>query len=198
MTDNWDDHASGWDQDEGPRSYADQAFASLIGHVDVRHIAWKNKRILDFGCGTGLLAEKLAPLAREVLAVDISQNMIDVLRGKQIANVTSICADIDDISVQASANWLTDFDLIVASSVCCFLPNYESTLETLSRSLAPAGRFVQWDWLASDDDDFGLTMDRVSNAIGKTGLECVHVGKAFTFTTEDHEMPVLIGVGSAT
>lgn len=198
MTENWDEHAKNWDQDEDARSYADCAFASLIKHVDVQNFEWKKKRILDFGCGTGLLTEKLAPFAKEVIAVDISPKMIEVLRSKQIGNVTSICANIDDDSVQASADWLVDFDLIVASSVCSFLPDYESTIETLSKVLVSNGHFVQWDWLASGDEEFGLTLDRVSNAIGISSLECVHIGKAFTFTTEDQEMPVLIGVGSLT
>ena len=67
---------------------------SLIRHVNVDDNEWKSKRILDFGCGTGLLTEKLAPLVREVIAVDTSPNMIDVLRRKEIGNVTTICTDI--------------------------------------------------------------------------------------------------------
>ena len=197
MSENWDEHAKTWDRDEPVRFYADQAFASLIEHVDVRDNQWKNKRILDFGCGTGLLAEKLAPLVGEVIAADTSQNMIDVLRRKEIGNVTAICTDIIDDGAHRSETWFSDFDLIVASSVCSFLPNYEVAVEVLSQSLSPTGYFVQWDWLSTNNDDFGLTMDRVSNALSGAGLRCIHVDTAFALTFDDEEMPVLMGVASA-
>ncbi len=111
MSENWDKHARNWDRDERVRFFADQAFVSLIKHVNIHDSVWKRKRILDFGCGTGLLTEKLAPLVREVIAVDTSPNMIDVLRRKEIGNVTAICADIDDYAVHSSAPWISELDL---------------------------------------------------------------------------------------
>lgn len=197
MSENWDEHARNWDRDEQVRSYADQAFLSLIKHVNVRDNEWKSNRILDFGCGTGLFAEKLAPLVKEVVAVDTSPTMIEVLRRKEIGNVTAICAEIIDHSAHSSAPWASEFDLIVASSVCGFLPNYELAIRVLSKTLRAHGYFVQWDWLSSRDDDFGLTMDRVSNAFSNAGLECVHVDEAFAVTFDDEEMPVLMGVAFA-
>ena len=115
MSDSWDDYASDWDQNADARSFADLVFRSLIEHVDVRRLAWRRRRILDFGCGTGLLTEKLAPLAREVIAIDTSPAMVDVLQQKDIGNVSPICADIDDPAVHSSSPWFGEFDLIVAS-----------------------------------------------------------------------------------
>lgn len=194
MSENWDEHAENWDRDERVRFYADQAFASLIEFVAVHDNEWKSKRVLDFGCGTGLLTEKLAPLVGEVIAVDTSPNMIEVLREKKIGNVTAIRANIDD---QTIAPWFSSFDLIVTSSVCGFLPNYEATIGVLSQTLGTPGYFVQWDWLSSGDEEFGLTVDRVSNAFRGANLKCVHVDCAFTVAFEDEKMPVLIGVASA-
>lgn len=197
MSESWDERAKNWDRDERVQHYAEHAFVSLIKYVNVRSNEWKGKRILDFGCGTGLLTEKLALLAGEVIAVDTSPNMIDVLRGKELGNVTAICVDIDDHAVRSSAPWFSEFDLIVASSVCGFLPNYELTISVLSQALSASGHFVQWDWLSSGDDESGLTVDRVSNALSIPGLRYVHVGRAFTVTFDDEQMPVLIGVASA-
>lgn len=197
MSERWDEHAKNWDQDERVRHYAEQAFASLIKQVNVRSNEWKNKRVLDFGCGTGLLTEKLAPLTGEVIAVDTSPTMIDVLRGKKLRNVTAICADIDDHAVRSSAPWFSEFDLIVASSVCGFLPDYERTIGVLSQALSASGYFVQWDWLSSGEDESGLTMDRVSNALDIPDLRCIHVGRAFTVTFDGEQMPVLMGVAAA-
>lgn len=198
MPENWDEHAKTWDRDEPVRFYADQAFASLIEQVNLRDNRWKSKRVLDFGCGTGLLSEKLAPLVNTVFATDPSPNMIEVLRRKEIANVTAIYADIIDDGAHRSETWFSNFDLIVASSVCSFLPNYELAVEVLSHALSPAGYFVQWDWLSTGEDGFGLTVDRVSNAFKGAGLKCIHLDRAFAVTLGDEEVSVLMGVASAT
>ena len=196
MSENWNEHAKNWDREDGVQFYAKQAFAVLINHVNVYGNGWKSKRVLDFGCGTGLLAEKLAPLVGEVIAVDTSQKMIDVLHGKKIKNVTAICADIDDRSVNSAA-WCSDFDLIVASSVCGFLPDYEAMVDVLSQLLSVTGYLVQWDWLSSGDDGSGLTMDRISNAFTRANLKCIHIDRAFEIPFGSEKMPVLMGVASA-
>lgn len=197
MSENWDEILKNWDREEKVRFYADQAFVSLIKHVNVCDKKWKSRRILDFGCGTGLLTEKLAPLVREVVAVDTSENMIDVLRRKEIGNVTAICVEMIDNATHSSSPWFSDFDLIVASSVCGFLPDYERTIVVLSRALRANGYFVQWDWLSSGNDEFGFTTDRISNAFSRADLECIHVAPAFVVTFDDEEMRVLMGVASS-
>ena len=195
MTSTWDQHANHWDQDSLVRHYADNTLKSLTERMDFSDGAWRSKRLLDFGCGTGLLTEKLAPLFNEVIAVDTSPNMIDVLNGKNVDNVTAVCADIDDMASGSPAPWFRDFELIVASSVCGFLPDYETTLGVLSRALNKDGRFVQWDWLSSGDDASGLTMERVSIASAKAGLASIYIGNAFTMTIEGEAAPVMMGIG---
>jgi SAM-dependent methyltransferase len=199
MDEDWAEHARIWDRDEHARFFADQALASLLEHVNLQQDEWKRRRVLDFGCGTGLLTEKLAPLVREVVAVDIEPAMLDVLRNKQLANVVVCCADIDDPAVRAAAPWFTDFDLIVASCVCGVLPHYEATVGVLAQVLNPAGLVVQWDWLLSDDDeddDDGLTLDCVTTAFRKADLTCVRVERTFGVLYDADRSPVLIGVAS--
>ena len=79
MTDNWNEHASSWDDKPEVKLYADKAFASLVAQTDLRGAGWTSKRVLDFGCGTGLLAQKVAPYVGELIAVDTSEKMIAVL-----------------------------------------------------------------------------------------------------------------------
>ena len=197
MSDDWDRYAAGWDRDEDVRFYADQAFASLVAHVDVRGADWRHRRVLDFGCGTGLLAEKLAPLVKGVVAVDTSAEMIGELERKQLRNVQAIRADLDDPAIRSAASWFADFDLIVASSVCGFLPHYERTVATLCQALNANGIFVQWDWLASGDGSTGLSLDRVSAALDEAGLEDVLVREVFSMSSDEGRMPVLMATGTA-
>ena len=64
------------------------------------------------------------------------------------------------------------FDLIVASSVCSFLPGYEKTLALLKSLLVPGGSFIQWDWQATEgNSDFGLNRERILSAYDKVGLK---------------------------
>lgn len=194
MGEDWDDQAGGWDDNDDVRAYAAQAFATLSEHVPPPGQGYR--RVLDFGCGTGLLTEKLAPVAEDIVAIDTSQKMIDVLHAKQIGNVTAICGEIAEIAASSSKFGERKFNLIVASSVCGFLADYEATLGTLAGFLCPGGHFVQWDWMASASEPSGLTLDRVSDAITGAGMLCDHVGEAFAFGGPEQRMPVLIGVGS--
>ncbi|GHB33638.1 methyltransferase [Pseudovibrio japonicus] len=179
MPENWSKAAANWDQDEQVRSYADKAFASLLSHVNVCSPQWKSKRVLDFGCGTGLLTEK----------------MIEVLKRKQLSNVIPNCVEIGNGTQQLTADWLADFDLIVASSVCSFLPNYKVLLHTLSNAIAPNGYFIQWDWLPSEMNDFGLTPARVERALNDANFAQVRVEQAFSVEVDNQHLPVLIGIG---
>jgi len=196
MPRDWNERAKNWDHDERVRYYVDQAFFFLKKHVNLFDGAWKNKRVLDFGCGTGILAEKLAPLVGEIIAVDASPNMVDVLRRKNLTNVNAFCANIDEDSVRSSAAWFSGFDLIVASSVCNFLPNYERTIRHLSQTLNNDGKLVQWDWLSSGDDDYGMTIKRILNAFDNAGLNAIFVEKVFEVKFDDVMIPVLMGVAS--
>jgi SAM-dependent methyltransferase len=121
--------------------------------------------------------------------------MLAVLRAKGIDNVVIHCVDIHDEPGRAVA-WLADFDVIVASAVCGELPDYPLTMQLLAGALKPGGRLVQWDWIASDEeeDDDGLTLEDVANAFEGAGLAVVLVDHAFDVTFGDDDVPVLIGV----
>ena len=83
VEDPWAEQAPSWDSDPVVRAYADAAWSSLRAHGEPRAGA----RVLDFGCGTGLLSERMAPHVAEVIAVDASPAMVAVLSEKRIPNV---------------------------------------------------------------------------------------------------------------
>ena len=99
--------------------------------------------------------------------------------------------------MRSSAAWFSDFDLVVASSVCNFLPNYEHTIGYLSRTLNSGGIFAQWDWFSSGDGTYGMTIERVSNAFRGADLRSINVGPAFEIEFDDETMPVLMDVATA-
>lgn len=197
MTDTWNDHADGWDDNPDVKFYADQAFASLVATTDVRSPSWASKRVLDFGSGTGSLAQKVAPYVSELIAVDTSEKMIAVLEKKNIPNVIAVHGDILVANHEHDLDLKSGFDLIYASSVCGFLPDYEGTVLALAQLLRVGGRFIQWDWQAADGDDIGLSKPKVRDALQTANFGSIQVEQAFSIETDEQTLPVLIGTGVA-
>lgn len=196
MSNDWNDYADGWDGNSDVRTYAARAFAALDEYAGITGGGWQDKRVLDFGCGTGLLSEKLAPHVQEVVAADTSDRMIAVLEEKALPNVRALHLDILESSGQGGGEGLSGFDLICASSVCGFLPDYKSAVAALAGRLNSGGLFVQWDWLASEEGGSGLTEQQVRDALRGAGLGSIQVAHAFTMGAGGQAMPVLMGAGA--
>lgn len=193
----WDDYARTWDEG-APVIYADAAAESLRTRLTEHGVALSGARVLDFGCGTGLLATRLAPDVHHITALDPSAGMIARLKEK-IAAGTNHIKNIDAVegTLDALEHDAPRFDLITASSVCAFVDDYEGTLARLAASLAPGGVFCQWDWEynPSDDEPFGLTRDAITRGLESAGLEILYVGTAFEAGFEGMVMRPLMGMG---
>ena len=87
------------------------------------------------------------------------------------------------------------FDVVVCSSVCAFLDDYPATATQLVQRLRPGGRFVQWDWERTGDDDHGLTREQVHAALCSAGLVDVDVRTGFDVDVDGHRLSPLIGTG---
>jgi 2-polyprenyl-3-methyl-5-hydroxy-6-metoxy-1,4-benzoquinol methylase len=190
LSDSWDEYADEWDSDKDAILYSEHAFNSLSSVVKLNKL-----NILDFGCGTGLLTEKMSPLANKIIALDSSHKMISVLKDKKISNVEAIDGVLSLSSIKENKSLNIKFDLIVASSVCGFLPEYDSTLLLLKSLLVPNGIFVQWDWLSPENNpDFGLSEESVNKAFKEVGFILISLSQPFSITNAKGIMPVLMGV----
>lgn len=190
MSDSWDDYAQGWDDNPDVIQYAQLAFDSLVKRYDVAGLT-----ILDFGCGTGLLSEKLAEAGAQVVSVDPSTKMIEILANKKISQVQVLACEISPQTIAAEPLLSNDFDLVVASSVCTFLPDFRTTLASIASLLKPEGVFVQWDWMSSDaNPNFGFDRQTLLQAYERAGLSLVDVAKGFTLTSNKGSMDVIMGI----
>jgi len=189
---NWDEMAAGWDTRADTRLYAERAFASWEWKAAPLVSDLENSRVLDFGCGTGLLTEKLASICGHIVAVDTAAAMIDVLQNKvvekHIGNITPLVISIAAETIRENSEFSEKFDLIVASSVCGFLPDYNLTLRDLSSALKPGGLFVQWDWSSE------MPIERVRSAYKALGLIDLDVEEVFAMTMDDESVPVVMGM----
>ncbi len=191
VADVWAEYAPDWDDDPGARAYSAAAFGSLIETLTARGHSLGEAKIVDFGCGTGLLTEQLVGDAASIDAVDASPAMLEVLDAK--------IADRGWTTVRSGLDLPTGsgtHDLVVCSSVCGFLDDYPGTVAQLAGLLRPDGLFVQWDWEREDDDGEGLTRQQITDALALAGLERIHVDTAFELPFENEVMRPLIGIGA--
>jgi predicted TPR repeat methyltransferase len=190
MSDSWDDYAEEWDTNSDAISYSENAYETLVLEVNIQGL-----NILDFGCGTGLLTEKMASSAKSIVALDLSAKMIDVLNSKNLPNVISISEPLTPQLIKANTAFINKFEVIVASSVFSFLPEYASTLKLLKSLLAPGGLLLQWDWLSLEpDSEFGLSEKNVRNSLREAGFDQISITKPFSLASSKGTMPVVMGV----
>ena len=191
MNDTWDEYANGWDKNPDARNYSEKAFQRLLEVAEI-----EGALVFDFGCGTGLLTEKIAPHATAIVALDNSEKMIEILKGKNLRNVEAIFGSLEEFLMPSETKEPTRFDLVVASSVCSFVSDYEGTLQKLHTILKPGGRLVQWDWFSPDGSSHpGFTKKQISTAMTQAGFQAVSVSDGFTMLGEKDEALVLMGVG---
>ena len=99
-------------------------------------------RGLDVGCGTGVLAERLAGQGYEMTGVDPSEGMLEVL-AKRAPNVTGVRASGDALPFEDGS-----FDLVLTVAALHHIAAPDSVRATLAemvRVARPGGRVLIWD-----------------------------------------------------
>ncbi|MEG3895282.1 MULTISPECIES: class I SAM-dependent methyltransferase [unclassified Microcoleus] len=92
---------------------------------------------LDIGCGSGILAFELAKYYDRVVAVDLSEKLLDIARQKRPApNIEYIQMDVSSLELDRQ------FDLIVSASTFHHLKHLPSTLQSIKKILNPHGKVV--------------------------------------------------------
>lgn len=189
----WDSYAGEWDENASTSVYVDHAYDALVNITSLDGL-----RVLDFGSGTGLLAERIAGDAHEIVALDGSEKMIEQLKKKALPNVFPIADFLTSDLIKQDVLLHQKFDLITASSVCAFVPNYEETLLLLKSLLNPTGIYVQWDWLVMEEEaGSGFTERQVDQALLAAGFKDISLSHPFSMGSGAEAMPVLMAVAKA-
>ncbi|XP_045498806.1 ubiquinone biosynthesis O-methyltransferase, mitochondrial-like [Colias croceus] len=103
----------------------------------------KNKKILDVGCGGGIVSEALAKLGAEVTAVDASSVLIEMAKKHTASNSelddnkpTYLCTSIEE-HAQTFVNY---YDAVIASEIVDHVANVELFLDSCVQTLKPGGK----------------------------------------------------------
>lgn len=94
-------------------------------------------RVLEIGCGTGYFTKELAKTGGEIVAIDVSPDLLDAAR----AAVTDGNVSFENASAHALAYADASFDAVVGSSVLHHL-DVDLALPQFFRVLKPGGLFL--------------------------------------------------------
>jgi predicted TPR repeat methyltransferase len=145
MADLFEDKAADWDQRPVPQQISEGVFNALKAAVELG----PQMTVLDFGAGTGLISGKLAPHVKHILAVDISQAMLEQLAKKPEleGKVEIFCQNILEEPLER------EVDLVVSAMAMHHVEDTFGLLKAISGHLVAGGRVAIAD-LDKEDGDF--------------------------------------------
>jgi len=113
-----------------------KGYYSLINDLEFQKIKpfTAGARILEVGCGTGLILERTAQRTSSVIGIDISEGMLEVChkKGLQVLQASATSLPFDD-------NY---FDLVYSFKVLPHVPDIKSALAEITRVTKPGGRMI--------------------------------------------------------
>lgn len=122
-----------------PKEIADNlliAYPKMIELIRKNFPVTKNRRALDFGCGTGRFTRELHALGFAVTGIDISGEMVAAARQYLPQDVRLLTGSPDQICEERT------FDLVTASMVFQFIREIDLSFRALDRLIKPSGVFA--------------------------------------------------------
>lgn len=194
MTERFDQAAESWDKGDMRQNIASAVFKTIVSRIALLN----NMNILDFGCGTGLLSFKIAPMVRSVTGVDLSEKMLQQLASKNSGSVqvTGICQDIMTDALDQT------YHGIVSSMAMHHVADTAKLFETFYRHLRRDGFVAVADLEAEDGTfhthgnegvhHFGFEREALRSIIEQAGFVNVRFHHAYTVQKEEGDYPIFV------
>lgn len=134
MTDLFEHKAAEWDQRPIPVQISDGVTRAMLDAV--RFEPWMT--VMDFGAGTGLVSSRIAPRVERMLAVDISEAMLEQLAKKpELAGKVDIhCQDILTAPLDQKV------DVVVSAMAMHHVEHTDALFAAFHAHLVPGGRLA--------------------------------------------------------
>ncbi len=142
----FDTAAKNWDTDETIKR--NEAFALAVK----KHVHNHVKKLMDFGCGTGLLMGHFLNLANELIGIETSSGMLEQFRERfdGISRVKCLAINLENESFPTNFG---SVDLIVTAMAFHHLKDPKGMLSLFKKQLAPGGKIFVID-LDEEDGSF--------------------------------------------
>ncbi|MBN8611204.1 MAG: class I SAM-dependent methyltransferase [Deltaproteobacteria bacterium] len=100
----------------------------------------RGKRVLDVGTGDGTYAIEAAQRGAAVTALDLEQEMLDAARARAASRGVEVTLQQGRAEQLPFAD--ASFDVVIAVTVLCFVPDAQRAVGEMARVLAPGGRVI--------------------------------------------------------
>ena len=191
--------AASYEQDNHRVANVETIASAILSRIDFK----PDMEIMDFGSGTGLLLEQIAPSVRSITAVDISQSMNQQLEQKR----NSLPCELKIIEKDLTNSDLNrKFDGIISSMTLHHVDDLKSMFAKLHSMLKPGG-FIALADLETENGSFhkedtgvfhfGFSDKELIDFATGSGFSNVEVNPASTVHKPYGDYPVLLLTASA-
>jgi len=136
--DKFNELAHRWWDPQGPQKALHALNPARLGYVADR-VQLRGARVLDLGCGGGLLSEALAEAGADVIAIDLAPDLLKIARLHGLES--GIRVDYRQLSAEAlAAECAGSFDAITCMEMLEHVPDPASILHACATLLRPGGR----------------------------------------------------------
>ena len=164
----------------------------------------KEMSILDFGSGTGLLTQEIAPYVKKITALDMSTSMNEVLREK----TEGFACDLEvlelDITKERYDDKLSNLDGIISSMTIHHIENTEDLFKIFYDLLNENGTIALADLETEDGSfhtsdtgvfHFGFDKDEFLNIAKKVGFKDLKIETISVSSKPHGEYPIFLLTG---
>jgi len=130
--------ANRWWDPNGPQRPLHELNPTRLGYVRDR-VALRNARVLDVGCGAGLLSEALAREGADVVALDLAPELVEVAKLHLLESGLRVdyrLQSVESLAAEAPGS----FDAITCMEMLEHVPDPSSVLGACAMLLKPGGR----------------------------------------------------------
>jgi amino acid adenylation domain-containing protein len=130
----------GWDSHYTGEPIPEDEMREWLDHTIARIRSLNTKRVLEIGCGTGMLLYRIAPHSDTYLGMDISQEVLQALGG-QIAKHPELSPKVKLMHRPADRlDFDPDsFDLVILNSVVQYFPSLDYLMNVLEQAVQTLG-----------------------------------------------------------
>ncbi len=136
----WDPHGSFWPIHRLNRlrvDYLRRRICAHFGRPEVERRPLEGLRVLDIGCGGGILAESIAALGARVHGIDVAAKSIEV--AKRHNESSGLPIDYELVSVETLAGRGARYDVVLNMEVVEHVADLPSFLGACTRLVDPGG-----------------------------------------------------------
>ncbi len=138
--DKFNDLAQRWWDENGPQKALHALNPARLGYVAGR-IDLQDARVLDVGCGAGLLSEALAKSGAQVTAIDLAPDLIKVAKLHRLESGVEVDYRLQSAEALA-AEAPASFDAVTCMEMLEHVPDPGAILAACAALLRPGGRLV--------------------------------------------------------